>query len=49
MSVLLTDQERGHVALLVALGLWTNKAIAEAYGVSPRTVYTCVQMYEPAL
>lgn len=37
----LTAEERRHLAWLAWMGLWTRTALAEAFGVSRRTVQDC--------
>lgn len=42
----LTEQERGHIALLSSLRLWPKARIAKAYGVSAKTVLVCEQSFK---
>lgn len=41
----LTEQDRYHIAILVALRLYAKESIGKAYGVSRRTVANCYERY----
>lgn len=41
----LTEQDRTHVGMLAAMNLWPKQHIADAYGVTRKTVLVCQQRY----